>query len=45
MADDKERGEEHYLDAVEALEGNDRDGAISSANKACECDPQNAEAW
>ena len=45
MADDKERGEEHYLDAVEALEGHDREGAISSAKKASECDPNNVEAW
>ena len=34
MTGSEDRAEEHYLDAVEALEGDDREGAISSAQKA-----------
>ncbi len=45
MTGSEDRAEEHYLDAVEALEGDDREGAISSAQKACEINPQHAEAW
>ncbi len=40
-----DRAEEHYLDALEAMDDGDIDGALSSARKATKADSQHAEAW
>ena len=40
-----ERAEEHYLDAIEAQENDDREGALSSARQVVKLNPEHAEAW
>ena len=41
----EERAEEHYLDALEAQDSSDPEGALSSARLAVKLNPQHAEAW
>ncbi|MBT4406866.1 MAG: tetratricopeptide repeat protein [Euryarchaeota archaeon] len=40
-----DRAEEHYLDALEAMDDGDIEGAKSCARKATKSDSQHAEAW
>jgi len=42
---DSERAEEHYLDAIEAQQSDDLEGALSSARQVVKLNPQHAEAW
>ena len=37
--------EAHYLDALEALEADDREQALEHARKAVKLDPEHADAW
>lgn len=37
--------ENHYLDAIEALDKGDRDGALAMAYKAVKLDPDHVDAW
>lgn len=41
----KHRAEEHYLDALDALESGDRSGALDSARHAVKLDPEHDEGW
>jgi tetratricopeptide (TPR) repeat protein len=45
MANDIERADEHYLDAIEASEEKDVEGALSSARLAVKSNPEHSEAW
>ena len=37
--------ENHYLDAIEALDNGDREGALTIAYKAVKVDPEHVDAW
>ena len=37
--------EAHYLDALEALEADEREKALEHARKAVKLDPEHADAW
>ncbi len=37
--------ENHYLDAIEALDSGDREIALEEAYKAVKLDPEHVEAW
>ena len=37
--------EEHYLNAIEALESGDRDTALKEAKAATKIDPEHVDAW
>ena len=37
--------EEHYLNAIEALESGDRETAIQEAKSATKIDPEHVDAW
>ena len=37
--------EEHYLNAIEALEQGDRETALKEAKTATKIDPEHVEAW
>ena len=42
---DELSAESHYLNALEALDGGDRDRAIKEAQRATNLDPDHLEAW
>jgi hypothetical protein len=44
-SNNEERAEEHYLDAIEAQENDDREGALSSSLQVVKLNPEHAEAW
>ena len=37
--------ENHYLDAIEALDSGDREGALEKAHQAVKLDPEHVDAW
>ena len=37
--------ENHYLDAIEALDSGDREGALEKAYQAVKLDPEHVDAW